>query len=253
MSRAARGTVVLDWFHIAMRFEQVQQAAIGLGAGTVNAHLGDPSRCEIAHANWRLWLSRRKGCLVKLASAYRCQMRPRRRRHPNFAAPFNGSVRLSRGEQLCACEPMAPAAGAGNPFQLDSLRARSARRMIKKQQMRWDSWAVQPFLDLRVVVLNGTRLYPDFRSANGPRSNFCRSLNPPRFCMLSNGNVSPGTTMTMVHRIVETGVRRHRLTTTTSAAAGHRRPAAGFDAYVVCPEAMALAPDISVFRERATG
>jgi hypothetical protein len=44
-----------------------------------------------------------------------------------------------------------------------------AKRMIKKQQMRWNRWTVQPFLDARVAVLNGTleslfrRVYPDFR------------------------------------------------------------------------------------------
>jgi hypothetical protein len=50
--------------------------------------------------------------------------------------------------------------------------------MIKKQQMRWNRWTVQPFLDLRVAVLDGTlegsfrRVYPEFRPANdcGPTS-----------------------------------------------------------------------------------
>jgi hypothetical protein len=64
-------TGVLDWFHIAMRFEHVLQAAIGLGVGTVDAHLGKPSRRDIEHAKWRLWHGRWKGCLVKLASVYR--------------------------------------------------------------------------------------------------------------------------------------------------------------------------------------
>jgi hypothetical protein len=47
-----------------------------------------------------------------------------------------------------------------------------SKRMIKKQQMRWNRWTVQPFLDVRVAVLNKTlagsfmRLYPDFRSDN---------------------------------------------------------------------------------------
>ena len=31
-----------------------------------------------------------------------------------------------------------------------------ARRMVKKQQMRWNRWTVQPFLDVRVAVLDGT-------------------------------------------------------------------------------------------------
>jgi hypothetical protein len=43
-----------------------------------------------------------------------------------------------------------------------------ARRMIKKQQMHWNRWTVQPFLDVRTAVLNGTlegafrQCYPDF-------------------------------------------------------------------------------------------
>jgi hypothetical protein len=47
-----------------------------------------------------------------------------------------------------------------------------SRRMIKKQQMRWNRWTVQPFLDVRVAVLKDTfegafrRSYTDFRSAN---------------------------------------------------------------------------------------
>ena len=45
----------------------------------------------------------------------------------------------------------------------------SKRAMIKKQQMRWNRWTVQPFLDVRTAVLNGTlegsfkRCYPAFR------------------------------------------------------------------------------------------
>jgi hypothetical protein len=41
-----------------------------------------------------------------------------------------------------------------------------SKRMIKKQQMRWNRWTVQPFLDVRVAILNKTlagsfrRLYP---------------------------------------------------------------------------------------------
>jgi hypothetical protein len=47
-----------------------------------------------------------------------------------------------------------------------------AKRMNKKQQMRWDGTTVQPFLDVRTAVLNKTledafrHRYPSFRSAN---------------------------------------------------------------------------------------
>jgi hypothetical protein len=47
-----------------------------------------------------------------------------------------------------------------------------AKRMNKKQQMRWSRTTVQSFLDVRIVVLNDTledafrHRYPGFRSAN---------------------------------------------------------------------------------------
>ena len=47
-----------------------------------------------------------------------------------------------------------------------------AKRMNKKQQMRWNRTTVQPFLDVRTAVLNDAledafrRHYPGFRSAN---------------------------------------------------------------------------------------
>ena len=46
------------------------------------------------------------------------------------------------------------------------------RRMIKEQQMRCNRWTVQPFVDVRAAVLNGTlegmfrRRYPEFRPEN---------------------------------------------------------------------------------------
>jgi hypothetical protein len=47
-----------------------------------------------------------------------------------------------------------------------------AKRMNKKQQMRWNRTTVQPFLDVRTAVLNEAledafrHRYPSFRSAN---------------------------------------------------------------------------------------
>ena len=47
-----------------------------------------------------------------------------------------------------------------------------AKRMNKKQQMRWNRTTVQPFLDVRTAVLNDTledafrRRHPGFRPAN---------------------------------------------------------------------------------------
>jgi len=48
----------------------------------------------------------------------------------------------------------------------------AAKRMNKKQQIRWNRTTVQPFLDVRKAVLNDTsedafrNRYPGFRPAN---------------------------------------------------------------------------------------
>ena len=47
-----------------------------------------------------------------------------------------------------------------------------AKRMAKAQQMRWNRWTVQPFLAVRVAVLNGSladsfrNWFPGFRPIN---------------------------------------------------------------------------------------
>jgi hypothetical protein len=49
-----------------------------------------------------------------------------------------------------------------------------AKRMNKKQQMRWNRMTVQPFLDVRTAELNGTlesvfrQHYPGLRPINHP-------------------------------------------------------------------------------------
>jgi hypothetical protein len=58
-----------------------------------------------------------------------------------------------------------------SPQTLDSPEI-IAKRMNKKQQMRWNRATVQPFLDVRTAVLNDTledafrRRYPGCRPAN---------------------------------------------------------------------------------------
>ncbi len=173
-----KATVMLDWFHIAMRFEHALNAATGLGAGTVGAYLGEIARHDVERAKWRLWHGRWKGCLIKLAGISRWTEAKCVRdvegvstlqRHlrdllayleANQSALVNYGVRYRRGAPISTA------------FVESAINEIIARRMIKKQQMRWNRWTVQPFLDVRVAVLDGTlegsfrRLFPDFRPAN---------------------------------------------------------------------------------------
>ena len=66
-----KATVVLDWWHAAVRFEHALQAARGLGAGSADTHLADEVVRGLERAKWRLWHGRWPGCRRKLAALRR--------------------------------------------------------------------------------------------------------------------------------------------------------------------------------------
>ena len=175
-------TFVLDWFHIAMRFEHALQAARGLGAGTFSDYLqGHPIR-ELERAKWRLWHGRSSACLGRLARLTHwfdashvrdVKGAPAIRRHINDLIEYlyaNQLALVNYGRRRRDRLPISTA------FVESAVNEILSKRMIKKQQMRWNRWTVQPFLDVRVAVLNKTlagsfrRLYPDFQPDNENRS-----------------------------------------------------------------------------------
>jgi hypothetical protein len=62
-------TVVLDWWHAAVRFEHALQAARGFGV--VDANLAAEAVRALERAKWRLWHGRWPGCRRKLAALCR--------------------------------------------------------------------------------------------------------------------------------------------------------------------------------------
>jgi len=169
-------TVVLDWWHAAVRFEHALQAARGLGAA--NAHLSGDVVRGLERAKWRLWHGRWPGCRRKLAAFCRRAQRT----HVHDVAGI-GRLEHHVGELLAYLERnqgtlvhYAARRRNGEPistaFVESSVNEIIAKRMNKKQQMRWNRATVQPFLDVRTTVLNDTladafrHRYPGFRPAN---------------------------------------------------------------------------------------
>jgi hypothetical protein len=173
-------TVVLDWWHAAVRFEHALQAARGLGAA--DAHLAVEAVRAPERAKWRLWHGRWPGCQRKLAALCRWA----------WHASIHGVAGIGRlehhvGELLAYLERNQGALVHYVPSLACSVARRRngepistafveslvneiiAKRMNKKQQMRWNRATVQPFLDVRTAVLNDTledafrRRYPGFR------------------------------------------------------------------------------------------
>jgi len=169
-------TVVLDWWHAAVRFEHALQAARGLGA--TDAHLAAEAVRGLERAKWRLWHGRWPGCQRKLAALCRWARRTsicgvagigRLEHHVgellaylerNQGALVHYAARRRNGELISTA------------FVESSVNEIIAKRMNKKQQMRWNRATVQPFLDVRTAVLNDKledafrRRYPGFRPAN---------------------------------------------------------------------------------------
>jgi len=170
--------VVLDWWHAAVRFEHALQAARGLGAGAADTHLAAEAVRGLERAKWRLWHGRWPGCRRKLAAllrwAQREQMRDvagigRLERHVSELLGY-----LERNENALVHyaawhrrgEPISTA------FVESAVNEIVAKRMSKKQQMRWNRATVQPFFNVRTAVLNDTledafcMRYSGFRPAN---------------------------------------------------------------------------------------
>ena len=171
-------TVVLDWWHAAVRFEHALQAARGLGAGTADAHLASEAIRDLERAKWRLWHGCWIGCRRRLAALCRwMQRRPMRdvagvdevRQHVAGLLGY-----LERTE--AALVPYAARRRRGEPiattFVESAVNEIVAKRMNEKQQMRWNRTTVQPLLEVRTAVLNDTledafrQSYPGFRLAN---------------------------------------------------------------------------------------
>ncbi|HEY0380114.1 MAG TPA: hypothetical protein VGC87_24585 [Pyrinomonadaceae bacterium] len=171
-------TIVLDWWHAAVRFEHALQAARGLGAGTADTSLAHDAVRDLERAKWCLWHGRWTGCRRKLAALCRWTKRKpirevagigRLQRHVNDLLGY-----LERNWD--ALVPYAARRRRGEPistaFVESAVNAIVAKRMTKAQQMRWNRATVQPFLDVRTAVLNDTledafrQRYPGFRPAN---------------------------------------------------------------------------------------
>jgi hypothetical protein len=176
---APQGELVLDWFHVSMRFQHLKQLAKGINGvsdGTIRGH----ALAELERGKWRFW----HGQTVKVSSAW-CisdsgheltvsNTFPRWGRlgrmlldtirylefnadsMPNYGERYRGRLRISTG------------------FAESAVNEIIAKRMSKKQKMRWNRHTVQRFLEVRIHVLNGTledafrHWHQDFRPPVAP-------------------------------------------------------------------------------------
>jgi hypothetical protein len=169
-------TVVLDWWHAAVRFEHALQAARGLGMA--DAHRAAEAVSGLERAKWRLWHGRWPGCRRKLAALCRWAGRisirgiAGIRRLEYYVGELLAYLERNQGALVNYAARRRNGESISTAFVESSVNEIIAKRMNKKQQMRWNRATVQPFLDLRTAVLDDTledafrHRYPGFRPAN---------------------------------------------------------------------------------------
>jgi hypothetical protein len=152
---------VLDWFHVGMRFENLKQVAKGIN-GLTDGALREHALAEIERAKWRFWNGYAERGIIGLVhlahwTAAQCfdhlpslkklskslldvirYLESNSDSMPDYGERYRAGTRISTG------------------FAESAVNEIIAKRMAKKQQMRWNRYTVQRFLDVRVHVLNGT-------------------------------------------------------------------------------------------------
>ncbi|MFL5279682.1 MAG: hypothetical protein ACJ8AW_01450 [Rhodopila sp.] len=154
------------------------QAARGLGAGLADTLLADAAVRGLERAKWRLWHGRWPGCRRKLAALCRWAKRQHVRdvagigRLERHVSELRGYLERNQGALMHYAAQRQRGEPISTAFVESAVNEIVAKRMNKKQQMRWNRMTVQPFLEVRTAVLNDTledafcRRYSGFRPAN---------------------------------------------------------------------------------------
>jgi hypothetical protein len=103
---------------------------------------------------------------IHAANVFRVNLRSKITRFEAEPIPSSATALVNYGARRRRGEPISTA------FVESAANEIIAKRMVKKQQMRWNRWTGPPFLDVRVAVPHGTLgksprgIYPSFRPVN---------------------------------------------------------------------------------------
>ena len=157
---------MLDWFHIAMRIEQLSQTARGLSGVDMNTRK-DEILHQLQRTKWFLWhgnvssaedtvtnlLDDIDGVQAELDAADR-QNHAVLKKLSRALTEFNGYIVNNRpgipnyGERYRCKERISTG------FVESTINQLVAKRMVKKQQMRWTPRGAHLLLQIRANVLN---------------------------------------------------------------------------------------------------
>jgi hypothetical protein len=156
-----RADRVLDWFHIAMRFTNLQQLAKGIDPfadGGKRSH----ALAEIDRAKWHFWNGLTKRGIIGLVHLGRWARAecfdhiPSLRKLARMLSDTVRYLELNADSMPDYGERYRAGQRISTGFVESAVNEIVAKRMVKKQQMRWNRFTVQSFLNVRIHVLNGT-------------------------------------------------------------------------------------------------
>ena len=142
-------TRILNWFHIAMRFEHLLQRARGL-------HKEVPERSErlvkqLESAKWRLWHGQSDRSINRLREV-----------QEDTAEIFHQRVsemirylELNRDRLICYCSRYRSQLAISTSLAESAVNSVIGERFKKQRQMRWTLEGANSLLHLRVADLNG--------------------------------------------------------------------------------------------------
>ena len=152
---------VLDWFHVGMRFENLKQVAKGIHVvteGAIRCH----ALVELERAKWRFWNGRLVPGLVGLVHLRQWAQARCFEHIPLLKKLGNALLDLIRYLELNVDsipdygKRYRSGSRISTGFAESAVNEIIAKWMTKKQQMRWNRYTVQQFLNVRVQVLNKT-------------------------------------------------------------------------------------------------
>ena len=152
---------VLDWFHVGMRFENLKQVAKGVNSlsdGGIRTYALD----QLARAKWRLWNGQIHRGLIGLvhlrqwAQAHCFDHVPVLKKLGNALLDVIRYLELNADSMPDYGKRYRNGSRISTGFAESAVNEIIAKRMTKKQQMRWNRYTVQQFLNVRVHVLNET-------------------------------------------------------------------------------------------------
>jgi hypothetical protein len=152
---------VLDWFHISMRFQNLKQVAKGIHGpadGAIRRHALD----QLNRMKWRFWNGQVVRGLIGLVhlrqwAHARCfEHIPALRKLGNALLDTIRYLELNADSMPDYGRRFRNGSRISTGFAESAVNEIIAKRMNKKQQMRWSRYSVQLFLNVRIHVLNGT-------------------------------------------------------------------------------------------------